>query len=149
ADNPPALAPQLAGLEALVSPYHMEEMAMRYLSDEVWPMNWKCLIENFMEGYHLTPLHRETLHPVNPTRLCRHFAPGDAYFGYTAGFSPTLPRPQGGHPSRTDAEARNCGMYAVPPGLVVGCAGDYSSFLCVQPEGVDQVRIKMGLVFFG
>jgi phenylpropionate dioxygenase-like ring-hydroxylating dioxygenase large terminal subunit len=149
AANPPALEPQLAGLEALVAPYHMEQMALRYLADEIWPMNWKCLMENFMEGYHLTPLHRETLHPVNPTRLCRHFAPGDAFYGYNAGFSPTLPRSERGHSELTNAQVDNCVMYAVPPGLVVGCAGDYSSFLCLQPESVDRVRVKMGLVFFG
>jgi hypothetical protein len=40
-------------------------------------------------------------------------------------------------------------MFAVPPGLVSGCGGDYSSFLCVQPETVDRVRVKMGLIFYG
>jgi phenylpropionate dioxygenase-like ring-hydroxylating dioxygenase large terminal subunit len=149
AEDPPALAPQLAGLEALIAPYHMAEMKVRYLTDEAWPVNWKCLVENFMEGYHLTPLHRETLHPVNPSRLCTHLPPGEGYFAYNAGFDPSLPRSQGGHPDLTDAEAGNCVMYAVPPGLVVGCAGDYSSFLCVQPETVDRVRVKMGLIFFG
>jgi phenylpropionate dioxygenase-like ring-hydroxylating dioxygenase large terminal subunit len=149
AADPPALAPRLAGLEALIRPYHMEQMRLGFLADEIWETNWKCLLENFMEGYHLTPLHRETLHPVNPTRLCRHFAPGDAYFGYNAGFSPTLPRSQKGHPDLTDDQVDNCVMFAVPPGLVVGCAGDYSSFLCIQPDKVDSVRVKMGLVFFG
>jgi phenylpropionate dioxygenase-like ring-hydroxylating dioxygenase large terminal subunit len=149
AGDPPALEPQLAGLEALVAPYHMEQMKLHYLADEIWPINWKCLLENFMEGYHLTPLHRETLHPVNPTRLCRHFEPGDAYFGYNAGFSPTLPRSERGHPELTNAQVDNYVMYAVPPALVVGCAGDYSSFLCIQPDAVDRVRVKMGLVFFG
>jgi phenylpropionate dioxygenase-like ring-hydroxylating dioxygenase large terminal subunit len=127
----------------------MEEMALRYLVDETWPVNWKCLVENFMEGYHLSPLHRETLHNVNPSHLCRHFPPGEAYFGYNAGFVSTLPRPERGHADLTDAEATNCVMYAVPPGLVVGCAGDYSSFLCIQPDSVDRVRVKMGLIFFG
>jgi len=149
ASDPPALAPRLAGLEALVAPYHMEQMALRHLDDEVWPVNWKCLVENFMEGYHLSPLHHETLHRVNPSKLCRHFAPGEAYFGYNAGFSPDLPRSQRGHPELTNEQVDNCVMYAVPPGLVVGCAGDYSSFLCIQPESVDRVRVKMGLVFFG
>ncbi|HET6157057.1 MAG TPA: aromatic ring-hydroxylating dioxygenase subunit alpha [Dongiaceae bacterium] len=147
--NPPALEPRLAGLETLIAPYHMEQMALHYLADEVWDINWKCLVENFMEGYHLTPLHRETLHPVNPTKLCRHFAPGDAYFGYNAGFSPTLPRSQRGHPELSNEQVDNCVMYAVPPSLVVGCAGDYSSFLCILPDTVDRVRVKMGLVFFG
>jgi hypothetical protein len=40
-------------------------------------------------------------------------------------------------------------MFAVAPGLVVGCAADYSSFVCIQPQAVDRVRIKMGLLFFG
>ncbi len=149
ASDPAPLAAQLAGLEALIRPYHMEQMALRYLADEVWDTNWKCLVENFMEGYHLTPLHRETLHKVNPTKLCRHIAPGDAYYAYNAGFSPTLPRSQKGHPELTEDQAHKCVMYAVPPGLVVGCAGDYSSFLCIQPVTTERVRVKMGLIFFG
>jgi phenylpropionate dioxygenase-like ring-hydroxylating dioxygenase large terminal subunit len=149
AADPAPLAPRLQPLERLIGNYHMEEMRLRHLADEVWPVNWKCMIENFMEGYHLSPLHRTTLHKVNPTRLSRHFAPGDAYFGYNAGYSPDLPRPQKGHPDLTDAEAGNCVMFAVPPGLVSGCGGDYSSFLCVQPETVDRVRVKMGLIFYG
>lgn len=149
ADNPPALAPRLAALAGLVGNYHMGEMKLRYLANEVWHTNWKCLIENFMEGYHLSPLHKTTLHPVNPSRLCSHFPAGDAYFGYNAGYSPDLPRSQKGHPDLTDAEAGNCVMFAVPPGLMSGCGGDYSSFICVQPETADRVRAKMGLIFYG
>jgi len=145
----PPFAERLAGLDSLVGRYHLEQMHLRHLVEESWPINWKCFVENFMEGYHLTPLHRETLHPVNPTRLCRHYPPGEGYFGYFAGFSPTLPRSQKGHPDLLGEEADRCVMVALPPGLVVGCAGDYSSFICVRPEGVGAVRLKMGLIFFG
>lgn len=147
--NPPPLGPRLQGLERLINPYHMEEMASRYVINESWPVNWKCFIENFMEGYHLSPLHRTTLHPLNPTKLCTHFTPGETYFGYNAGFSPDLPRSYKGHPDLNDAEATNCVMFAIPPGLVSGCSGDYSSFICVQPEAVDRTRVKMGLIFYG
>ena len=124
-------------------------MQLRYVADEVWHTNWKCLIENFMEGYHLSPLHKTTLHPVNPTKLCTHFEAGDAYFGYNAGYSPDLPRSQKGHPDLTNSEAGNCVMFAIPPGFVSGCGGDYSSFICVQPESTDRVRAKLGLIFYG
>ena len=149
ADDPQPLAPRLAALEGAYRNYHMEQMKLRYVADEVWHTNWKCLIENFMEGYHLSPLHKTTLHPVNPTKLCTHFDAGDAYFGYNAGYSPDLPRSQKGHPDLTDAEVDNCVMFAIPPGLVSGCGGDYSSFICMQPETVDRVRAKMGLIFYG
>jgi phenylpropionate dioxygenase-like ring-hydroxylating dioxygenase large terminal subunit len=33
--------------------------------------------------------------------------------------------------------------------ICVGRAGDYSSFLRTQPDTVDRVRVKMGLIFFG
>lgn len=148
-NDPPALAPRLQGLEHLIRNYHMEAMKTRYVTNDVWPVNWKCFIENFMEGYHLSPLHRTTLHPMNPTRLCTHFPAGDAYFGYNAGFSPDLPRSYKGHPDLTDDEATNCVMMAIPPGLVSGCSGDYSSFVCIQPEAVDRTRVKMGLMYFG
>lgn len=149
AAEPAPLAPRLSGLEDLIGPYHLELATTRFVADEVWPTNWKCFVENFMEGYHLTPLHRTTLHPVNPTRLCRHFSPGEAYFGYHAGFTPGLPRLEPGHPDLTPEQVDDCIMFAVPPGLVAGCASDYSSFICVQPESVDRVRLKLGLMFFG
>ncbi len=149
AKKPKPLAPRLKPLEKLIRNYHMEQMKLRYAADEVWHTNWKCLIENFMEGYHLSPLHKTTLHHVNPTKLCSHIEAGDAYFGYNAGYSPDLPRSQKGHPDLSDAEAGNCVMFAVPPGLVSGCGGDYSSFICVQPESTDRVRAKMGLIFYG
>lgn len=149
AENPEPLAPRLEPLKARIGNYHMEEMKVRHLADEIWHTNWKCLIENFMEAYHLSPLHKTTLHPVNPTRLCTHFPAGEAFFGYNAGYSPDLPRSQKGHPDLTDAEADNCVMFAIPPGLVSGCGGDYSSFICIQPETVDRVRAKLGLIFYG
>jgi len=149
ATDPPPLAPRLEPLARMIGNYHMEQMQLRHLAEEVWHTNWKCLIENFMEGYHLSPLHRRTLHAVNPTRLCRHYEPGDAFFGYNAGYSPDLPRSQKGHPDLTPAEASNAVMFAVPPGLVSGCGGDWSSFICVQPETVDRVRAKIGLIFYG
>lgn len=149
AEKPAPLVPRLAALERIIRPYHLELNEARYLAEEVWDTNWKNLLENFMEGYHLSALHHETLHQVNPTRLCRHLPPGEAYFGYFAGFDPELPRVQKGHPDLTDQERDDCVMFAVPPGFAVGCSADYSSFMCIQPEGVSRVRMKLGLIFYG
>ncbi|TXG96683.1 MAG: hypothetical protein E6R08_08815 [Nevskiaceae bacterium] len=110
-------------------------MKLRYLTEEVWPTNWKCMIGNFMEGYHLSPLHRMTRHVVNPTRLCSHHPAGDACFGYNAGYAPILPRAQKGHPDLTEAEIGNCVMSAIPPGPVSGCGGDYGDALSGAGDG--------------
>lgn len=145
----PPLADRLAPLDAMIGNYHFEEMTTRYVTWEVWDTNWKALVENFMEGYHLSPLHRETLHPVNPTSLCRHFPAGEAHFGYTVGFSPTMQREKKGHPDLTGQEMDTCVMFAVPPNLLVGGASDYSSFLCIEPLTTTTTRVRMGLFFHG
>lgn len=143
------LKPRLADLDARIANYHFEEMHTRYVSWETWDTNWKSLMENFMEGYHLTPLHRETLHPVNPTRLCKHFPAGERYFGYTAGFDPSMPRLRRGHSDLSRQELDTCVMFAVPPNLLVGGASDYSSFVCVEPLSTGSVRVRLGLFFHG
>ena len=142
----PALAPRLVGLEPLVRNYHMEEMKLGHCETETWETNWKCLTENFMEGYHLSHVHRETLHPITPTRLCEHFPAGEGYLGYYSGFPADLAERGRYHPDLAAAERGRTVMFAVMPGLVAGVSGHITTFVCLQPESVDRVRGKRGIV---
>ncbi len=139
----------LAPLERLIGNYHLEQMRLGYLAEEVWDTNWKCLLENFMEGYHLTPLHKDTLHKVNPSRLCEHLDPGPRHFGYRVGFASRLPAERLGHPDLSQAEMDSCIMFSLPPGLAVGIGSDYCSFLSLRPLEPARVKVKMGLFFHG
>lgn len=147
--NAPWIADEFKALDQVVGNYHLEQMQLRYQADEIWDTNWKCLLENFMEGYHLTPLHRETLHKVNPSQLCSHLTPGPRHFGYRVGFTSRLPVDRIGHADLSDEEMDTCVMFALPPGLAVGVGSDYSSFLCLRPLSPIQVSVKMGLIFYG
>ncbi len=149
ADAVPGLAASLAPLDEVIGNYHLEQMSLRYVTEATWETNWKCLLENFMEGYHLTPLHRDTLHKVNPSHLCRHLPPGELHFGYSVGFTERVGDARVGHPDLSDDELDTCVMFAVPPGFCVGVGSDYSSFLCLRPQAPDRVRVKMGLIFHG
>ena len=149
--NPDAsdLHEMLQPLDAQIGNYHLEDMQLKYVVDEAWPVNWKSMIENYMEGYHLTPLHIESLHKINPTKLCRHFTPGEGYFGYKVGFSTRVSEAQIGHVDLSEEERNTCVMVAVPPGLTIGIGSDYCSFLCIRPESPESVRVKIGLIFYG
>ena len=143
----PPLAPRLEGLLPLVRNYHMEEMVLGHCETESWNTNWKCLTENFMEGYHLSTVHYGTLHPIMPTRLCEHFPAGEGYLGYYSGFPAGLPPRGRYHPDLTDAERNRSVMFAIMPGLVAGTAGHKGTFICLQPESADRVRGKRGIIF--
>jgi phenylpropionate dioxygenase-like ring-hydroxylating dioxygenase large terminal subunit len=64
--NAAPLAPQLAGLDRHVGPYHPERMRSLAPLEYDSPWNWKVMIENFMESYHVTSIHPQTLEPGFP-----------------------------------------------------------------------------------
>lgn len=140
---------KLEGLLPIIANYHLEQMRELYSAEEVWDINWKCLLENYMEGYHLSPLHRKTLHQYNPSNLCEHIQPGSGYFGYQVGFSARVSALHKGHRDLTGDQKNHCVMFAIPPGFAVGIGSDYSSYICLYPISAQQVRVKMGLIFYG
>ena len=143
----PALAPQLEGLNNLIKNYHLADMVELHSEESIWETNWKCLTENFMEGYHLSTVHHKTLHPITPTHLCKHFPAGQGYFGYFSVFPDDLPQRGKYHPDLTTEERQRSVMFAIPPGHVAGVAGHKVSYLYLQPDTVDTVRVKRGIAF--
>lgn len=146
--NAVPLAPRMRGLEPLINNYHMEQMTLKYAKEEVWETNWKCLTENYMEGYHLSSVHLNTLHPITPTHLCEHFPPGDDYFGYYSRFPRDLPRRGNYHADLTEDEQYAGVMFFVLPSHVAGVSGHLATFICVQPETVESVRARLGVIFY-
>jgi len=63
-----ALAPQLTGLERLITNYGFADLVIAETVHFDSPWNWKLLVENFMEAYHHIGTHRETLEPIYPSR---------------------------------------------------------------------------------
>ena len=143
-----SLTPRLAGLDNEISCYKVDETAIVYCEEQVWPTNWKCLVENFMEGYHLSSVHLKTLHPVTPTRLCEHIPAGDAYMGYYSNFPSDLPQRGLYPPGLSDVQRQRSVMFSVLPSHVAGSGGHITTFICIQPEGVDHVRGKIGLAYY-
>ena len=141
----PSLVGQLEGLSKIIKHYHMDEMTEQYAEESIWDCNWKSLTENFMEGYHLSTVHRDTLHRITPTRLSKHFPPGQDYFGFYSVFPDNLPQRGKYHADLTAEERTRSVMFAVPPLHVAGVAGHKMSYLYLRPETVNTVRVKRGI----
>ena len=131
------LAPRLKGLEPYLENRHPEDMAVHSVLDEVWPTNWKCLAENYMEGYHLNTVHSKTLYDVTPTRLCEKIPPGEGYTGYKAGYSRKTPPIEPYHPDMTPEERRFSIYFWVFPSHAAAITLNGCSSLCLRPRGVD------------
>jgi len=139
------LAPQLAGLSEVVSNYHPEDRHLVYHAEDRWACNWKALFENFMEGYHLSATHLDTLHPITPTKLCKKMVSGPAWTGYHAYYDPAYPPRGPFHEDLTEDEKTNSPMYGIFPNLMVGMATNFTLFMCIRPDGPDHVKIRWGV----
>lgn len=143
--NATPLAPRLEGLGNVIRNYHPDDRFLVFMEEDTWNCNWKCLFENFMEGYHLSATHHETLHPITPTSLCKKMVSGDAWTGYHAYYNPSYPPRGPFHPDLTEDERRNSPMYGIYPNLVVGMATNFTLFMCLRPHGPDHVKIRWGV----
>jgi phenylpropionate dioxygenase-like ring-hydroxylating dioxygenase large terminal subunit len=141
----PSLAPALSPIEPYIRNYHPAEQHFLYETEEVWSTNWKCLLENFMEGYHLSPLHAKTLHPVTPTRLCEKLPDGAQFTGYRANFHPDCPERGPFHADLTPKERRSDVFYCVYPSFVVGFCPHFTLYMCLRPLTVDTVAVRWGI----
>ena len=142
------LAPRLKGLEPYIKNYHMGDMKNQFVREEEWSTNWKCLIENALEGYHLTNLHYETLGNVTPTRLCEKIPGGEGYTAYKSHYPPNFPQRKPYHADITAEEKRYSMMFCVYPAHVIGLTPNGVVYSCVRPLSIEKVVMRWGIATF-
>ncbi len=140
------LAERLEPLSQIIKNYEMDKRQLVYTEDTTWATNWKCLVENFMEGYHLTPTHARTLHPITPTALCKKMVSGEYHTGYWSGYNSRYPDRKPYPESLTKEERRKSPMFWVAPNHVVGLATNNCVYMCLRPDGVGKVNIRWGVL---
>ena len=140
------LSEQLGELDEIIKNYDLADRNMAYVEETRWATNWKCLAENFMEGYHLTPTHLKTLHPITPTSLCKKMENGAYHTGYYAKYTPDYPDRKPFPEGLTEEERRQSPMFWVAPNHVVGLATNNCVYMSLLPDGPDGVRIKWGVL---
>jgi len=143
-----SVAERLAGLDEYIAPYQMQHYKTIFTEDHLWDTNWKCLTENFMEGYHLPVAHRATVggfFPVGDTRFDDR-GPSDHFT--LQWFKKTSAAPVGtAHPNNTHlvGDWRSTSvMPTVFPSHMYVLAPDHLWYLSLQPEGVGKTRIRYG-----
>jgi phenylpropionate dioxygenase-like ring-hydroxylating dioxygenase large terminal subunit len=149
--NAAPLAPRLAGLSAMLARYHLERMRTVVHYEETWDTNWKCLTENFMEAYHVGPVHPETLVPFAPLANIE-ILPGTADYNFyrhkQSGAYEVRPLPADieiPNPDLTEHERAYAYIGCVFPSHAFSVAWDWVFWLSLQPAGVGRVRIECGV----
>ncbi|QYX57322.1 aromatic ring-hydroxylating dioxygenase subunit alpha [Roseovarius sp. SCSIO 43702] len=136
-------------LDALLAPYEPERFRLVHVAEETWLTNWKCLVENFMEGYHLSVVHPQTLHGYTPTGLARKLPSGDGFTAYAANYPGGIPPRGMGAPGLSADERNRSTLFAKFPTQVASQAASLLVSLSIFPVSAGEIRVKWTMSTYG
>ena len=140
--NPPDIETELAGLDKILGNYEPERYAIAHSATEIWKCNWKSLVENFMEGYHLSIVHPQTLHGYTPTGLSKKGPNGAGYTSYFANYPDKIASRGPGAASLTREERNRSTLFAVFPCQVVSIASSLLVSLSIRPLSPASIELR-------
>lgn len=82
-DNAAPLAPRLLGLNEHINKFNAASMQVVHCYDGEVDCNWKVLVENFCESFHLFRVHKTTLEPDTPAASTIVMPAGEGYNHHT------------------------------------------------------------------
>ena len=142
-----SVATRLRELTPYLEGYNMAHYRQIACEDDVWDTNWKCLTENFMEGYHLPVAHQKTLGGHFPVRETRFADKTHKYFTLQTFTKKKSALVGTAHPANTTLHGekrRTSVLVTVYPSHMYSLAPDHLWHLSLQPKGTGKVAIRFG-----
>ena len=143
--NASSLVDKLAPLNEFVDDYQMADYVHVHEEHEVWNTNWKCLVENFMDVYHLHRVHAESFNKYLQNEETTYMFPGNDAFCWQYVQEDGSEHSVHAHPDNTrlKGEMRHrTTLFNVFPAHVAQLQPDLLWYLSIMPEGLDKVRIR-------
>jgi len=113
-----------------------------------WDANWKNLIENFTESYHVPIAHGKTF--AKHKKPLEDYVCGEDsdYYGYHRAVQPDDFGPGAAHPDNQRLEGdwrRTMIDFCVFPSHLITLMPDYLWYISVQPDGTDEMLATWGV----
>ena len=150
------LAQQLEGLTPRISPFNHENYKVIIREDAEVECNWKVLVENFCDGYHVMTVHKNTLEPGHPSTTFKYWDEGrpggDAYNHHTVLHTNDITgndRTGEEDYKRLDGQwEKFVHIFCVYPSFVVTLDTNFSISLSIRPNGPQSLKytLRMGII---
>lgn len=144
----PPLSSQLTKLELQIKNYHLESMTSYFNEHVDWAYNWKAICENFMEGYHLSFVHKDSFGPNKPTQLHEKYEGDDAFTGHKSHYAEGAPVRKPHSPDLTDAEKTCSVFFWIYPSFVGGLGPHGIVYMHVIPCTSVTSHVNWGLLSY-
>jgi phenylpropionate dioxygenase-like ring-hydroxylating dioxygenase large terminal subunit len=139
------LSTRLAGLATLIEDYRMADYVPVYSTEETWPTNWKCLVENYMDAYHIHRVHRASFAKYGSSEALTTLLDGEDgwschYVQEEAGRKAVAPHPDNDWLRRENHH--RTWLINVFPAHTMQLQPDMLWYLSLIPQGIEAVRVR-------
>ena len=146
--NAAPLAPRLAGLGKSISPYNLSGYQVIHREEAEIAANWKLLVENFCESYHIFKVHKNSFETDIPTHTTKVREGGEGFNHHTQ----TITNAAGIASSRLNrlpAELRELAHLAcIYPCLALSVDFEVGIWLTVLPKSPQSLKYTAQIALF-
>ncbi|MCY3983784.1 MAG: aromatic ring-hydroxylating dioxygenase subunit alpha [Roseovarius sp.] len=146
--NPPEFGKGCENLEKVAAPFESDTFRFVHKAREIWKTNWKCLVENFMDSYHLSVVHPQTL-SYTPTRLSNKYLSGYGFTSYCANYPEGKESRSGGARGLSDEERGRSTLFARFPTHLASQAASLLISFSVLPVSPCETEVKWTMSAYG
>ena len=142
------VAKRLEGLLPYVERYGLGSFDDRYATlDELWDGNWKLVFENFVECYHVTYAHKQSIGPTNPTNLAELGPRDERHFSIHHNPYRVEDYPEIHNEKLNSDERRRLHVIGIYPNLLIAIDPNFIWWMMLEPLAVDRTNARWGLSF--
>jgi phenylpropionate dioxygenase-like ring-hydroxylating dioxygenase large terminal subunit len=144
-DDAEALNVGLKGLAALIQNFRISDYVPVFSQEETWDTNWKCLVENFMDVYHLHRVHKESFGKYGSSEDMTSLHPGGDAFAYHVIQEREGRKSVHPHPDNTwlmGEDRYKTYLINIFPSHVIQLQPDMLWYLSILPIGTEKVSIR-------
>ena len=131
------LAPRLTPLLDHIARFDLAGKEITFTADDEIACNWKALVENFCESYHVSNVHRTSLEPYTPTATVEVLPGG---LGYNHHTMTGVMASNGESLAETDDEDHKHHLSCIYPCMTLSISTSSILWLSVLP--IDHQRLK-------
>jgi len=136
---------RLAALTDKIADFRIADYVPVFETEETWDANWKCLVENFMDSYHIHRVHKNSFGKYGSFEDQSQLFPGEDSFAYTFIDEIEEQATEMAHPENTwlkGPDRFRTWVINIFPSHTIQLQPDMMWYLSILPDGVDKLNVR-------
>lgn len=140
-----SIGEQLGGLTEQIAGFRIADYVPVFAQEDTWNTNWKCLVENYMDAYHIHKVHKDSFAKYGTSEEHTHLFDGEDAYSYHYVQDEEGPNSVQAHPDNTwlvGPDRNRTYLINIFPGHTMQLQPDMLWYLSILPAGHGKVNIR-------